>query len=102
MVRMPGTQQFAGSALRPMDAILRAAVMWGISPVDVWPHYSVIPGRWLGVETAIKSGSTEDYCLIECGRTVDIGEVEMKCQIVSGGKKMEPFVVSLPDHLRKA
>lgn len=100
VVRMPGTQQFAGSALRPMDAILRAAVMWGISPAEVWPHYSLIPGRWLGVEAAIQSGSTEDYCLMEWGRTVDIGEIEMKCQVVSGGKKMDPFTVNLPDHLR--
>lgn len=100
VVRMPGTQQFAGSALRPMDAILRAAVMWGISPVDVWPHYSLIPGRWLGVETAIKSGSNDDFCLIEWGRAADKGEIEMKCQVVSGGKNMESFTVKLPEHLK--
>ena len=56
VVRQPGQSNFAGSALKPIDGILRAAEMLGKNWKDLWPHGSLIPSKWLGLPLGLKVG----------------------------------------------
>ena len=49
VVRQPGKQLFAGSALRPIDGVFRAAEMLQCAWQEVWPRFSTAPARLLGV-----------------------------------------------------
>lgn len=96
VVRMPGTRQFAGSALTPMDGILRAALMWKMDPVQIWPHVTSIPGRWLGVDTEHLKMTGQAYC----HATVlydTLGNPEgMAVTVFSGGKEINSMEVFPP------
>ncbi len=59
IVHHPGSRQFAGSALRPIDGVLRAAVMLGRPWQQVWDYFSVNPARYMGLASA------DDWCLLE-------------------------------------
>lgn len=50
IVRQPGRTNFAGSALTPVEAVVRAADMLGVSREETWPRMSVQTARWLGIE----------------------------------------------------
>jgi N-acetylglucosamine-6-phosphate deacetylase len=65
IVRLPGSPNFAGSALEPIDAILRAAEMLHCSWRDIWRNYSEIPAKFIGVDHELKPGVPADFCLIE-------------------------------------
>src|SRR2546430_11238503 len=45
VVRQPGKPLFAGSALRPIDGIIRAAQMLDCSWSEIWPRFSAMPAR---------------------------------------------------------
>jgi N-acetylglucosamine-6-phosphate deacetylase len=49
IVRKPGSPQFAGSALRPVEGVFRAATMLGRPWQQVWDHFSVVPARFMGL-----------------------------------------------------
>lgn len=66
IVRLPGTPNFAGSALRPIDGIFRAAKMLQSSWQEVWPRFSAAPARFMGwPEGDLKSGGPATFCLLE-------------------------------------
>jgi N-acetylglucosamine-6-phosphate deacetylase len=65
IVRRPGKPNFAGSALRPIDGVFRAAKMLGVSWRDVWDGYSVRPAAMAGLAVALKPGAPADFCLLE-------------------------------------
>jgi N-acetylglucosamine-6-phosphate deacetylase len=58
IVRRPGSRQFAGSALRPIDGVFRAAAMLGRPWQDVWRHFSTVPAQRMGL------AAPEDWCLL--------------------------------------
>ncbi|MBM3871672.1 MAG: hypothetical protein FJ392_12030 [Verrucomicrobia bacterium] len=64
IVRQPGRPNFAGSALKPVDGITRAAQMLGKSWRDVWPHFSERPAELMGLPNKIAVGQPADFCLI--------------------------------------
>lgn len=73
IVRLPGTPNFAGSALQPIDGVSRAAEMLGCSWQDVWPHFSTAPGRFMGLpDTELKVGGPAAFCLIQTSPTNQI------------------------------
>ncbi|MFN0066624.1 MAG: N-acetylglucosamine-6-phosphate deacetylase [Limisphaerales bacterium] len=45
VVRQPGRPNFAGSALRPIEGVRRAAAMLGVSWRAVWDGFSRVPAR---------------------------------------------------------
>ena len=65
IVRLPGTPNFAGSALRPIDGVLRAADMLDCSWQEVWPRFSEAPARLMGIEFGLEAGRRADFCLLE-------------------------------------
>jgi N-acetylglucosamine-6-phosphate deacetylase len=65
IVRQPGGPNYAGSALRPMDGVFRAAQMLGCPWQDVWDGFSIRPARFAGFEVDLVCGRSADFCLIE-------------------------------------
>jgi len=65
IVRQPGKSNFAGSALRPIDGVFRAARMLGKSWREVWDAFSVRPARFAGLNTGLDLGAPADFCLLD-------------------------------------
>ena len=65
VVRLPGKPLFAGSALRPVDGVLRAAEMLGRPWQEVWPRFSITPGRLMGLPNELEVGEPADFCLLK-------------------------------------
>jgi len=65
IVRQPGHSNFAGSALRPIDGVLRAAAMLGAPWAQAWDRFSVIPAAWMGIPHGLQPGCPADLCLLD-------------------------------------
>jgi len=65
IVRLPGSPNFAGSALAPIDGVFRAAEMLNCEWREVWRNFSELPARFLGLDHGLKVGGVADFCLIE-------------------------------------
>lgn len=64
VVRQPGGTHFAGSAATPIEAVLRAAAMLGVSWREAWERMSKATARWLG-DAANEPALTSGGCLVE-------------------------------------
>jgi N-acetylglucosamine-6-phosphate deacetylase len=64
IVRMPGSTNYAGSALRPIDGVLRAAEMLRCTWHDVWPRYSHVPASLAGLSSPLEVGAAADFCVL--------------------------------------
>ncbi|HAM71307.1 MAG TPA: N-acetylglucosamine-6-phosphate deacetylase [Verrucomicrobiales bacterium] len=64
IVRRPGTTQFAGSALRPVDGVFRAAAMTGAPWQESWLRFSDLPARRMGLEPGLAVGAPAEFCLL--------------------------------------
>jgi N-acetylglucosamine-6-phosphate deacetylase len=64
IVRLPGSTNYAGSALRPIDGIFRAAEMLRCSWRDVWPNFSIIPASLAGLPSGLTVGAPADFCVL--------------------------------------
>jgi N-acetylglucosamine-6-phosphate deacetylase len=64
IVRLPGSTNYAGSALRPIDGIFRAAEMLRCSWRDVWPNFSIIPASLAGLPSGLTAGAPADFCVL--------------------------------------
>jgi N-acetylglucosamine-6-phosphate deacetylase len=65
IVRQPGRSLFAGSALRPIEGVLRAAHMLGCSWQEVWPRLSKAPAKLMGLRNELAVGESADFCLLK-------------------------------------
>ncbi len=80
IVRHPGQTNFAGSALRPVDGVFRAAKMLGCSWQECWQRFSEAPARFVGIQNSIAINARATFCTIEFAdgkprvRTVTQGE----------------------------
>ena len=64
IVRQPGQTNFAGSALRPVDGVFRAAQMLNCPWQECWRRFSEAPSRFIGYPHELGAGSTS-YCLVD-------------------------------------
>jgi N-acetylglucosamine-6-phosphate deacetylase len=64
IVRQPGKQLFAGSALRPIDGIFRAAGMLDRPWQEIWPRFSTKPAGLMGLQNDLGPGAPADFCLL--------------------------------------
>jgi N-acetylglucosamine-6-phosphate deacetylase len=64
IVRQPGKQLFAGSALRPIDAVFRAARMLNRPWQEIWPRFSKTPARIMELQNNLSPGAPADFCLL--------------------------------------
>jgi N-acetylglucosamine-6-phosphate deacetylase len=65
VVRQPGKPLFAGSALRPVDGVFRAAQMLGCSWREVWKRFSEAPARFMGLNNELAVGQRADFCVLK-------------------------------------
>jgi N-acetylglucosamine-6-phosphate deacetylase len=65
IVRKPGSQLFAGSALEPLQAVFRAAEMLDCSWQEVWPRLSDVPARMMGLPAGLEAGSPATFCVLQ-------------------------------------
>jgi len=65
IVRQPGKTNFAGSALRPIQGILRATGVLGTSWQSVWGHFSTIPRKLMGLNAELGVGKEATFCVLE-------------------------------------
>lgn len=67
IVRLPGSMNFAGSSLRPIDGVFNAAQMLAGTWQEVWKFFSENPAKRLDRENLIKSDLPADFCVLEEG-----------------------------------
>lgn len=65
IVRQPGKTNFAGSALRPVDGVWRAASMLGVPWQETWRRFSETPAQFIGLGSGLEVGQPADLCLLE-------------------------------------
>jgi N-acetylglucosamine-6-phosphate deacetylase len=64
IVRQPGQTNFAGSALRPMDGVARAAAMLEVPWQEAWRRMSELPARFMGLSHELAVGQPATFCLL--------------------------------------
>lgn len=65
IVRQPGKTNFAGSALKPIGGIFRAAEMLNCSWRKVWPRFSEQPAKFVGLKNELALGSRANICVLK-------------------------------------
>jgi len=64
IVRLPGSQNFAGSSLTPLEAPFFAAQMLQGNWRDCWDAISTVPARFMGLEAGLAPGQPANFCLV--------------------------------------
>jgi N-acetylglucosamine-6-phosphate deacetylase len=62
IVRQPGKTNFAGSALRPIDGIFRAAEMLNCPWQEAWGRWSQKPAAFMGLPDGLEPGQPANLC----------------------------------------
>jgi N-acetylglucosamine-6-phosphate deacetylase len=65
IVRLPGTPNFAGSSLAPIDGIFRAGEMLKRDWQDVWKYFSETPAKRIDRENLLEAGTPADFCVLK-------------------------------------
>jgi N-acetylglucosamine-6-phosphate deacetylase len=65
IVRQPGRTNFAGSALRPVDGVFRAAEMLHCPWQEAWARFSEVPARLMGLRHELAVGQSATFCLLK-------------------------------------
>lgn len=76
IVRIPGQSNFAGSALRPVQGIERAAEMLQRTWRDVWDFGSLNPAKLMRLSSGLEVGDAADLCLVH-GTSTTLDRVEL-------------------------
>jgi N-acetylglucosamine-6-phosphate deacetylase len=86
VVRLPGQPYFAGSALRPVDGVWRAASMAEEPWQAAWRRFSQLPAEWLGLPCGLGVGKRADFCLIPVSESKPPGRL----RVFVGGEESDP------------
>jgi N-acetylglucosamine-6-phosphate deacetylase len=65
IVRQPGKTNFAGSALRPVDGVFRAARMLNCPWQETWARFSETPARLMGLQNELMVGRPATFCVLK-------------------------------------
>jgi len=65
IVRQPGKPLFAGSALRPVDGVFRAAKMLGCTWQAAWTRFSTAPAKLMGLRNELAIGHPANFCVLK-------------------------------------
>jgi N-acetylglucosamine-6-phosphate deacetylase len=77
VVRQPGQSLFAGSALKPIDGVIRAAEMLRSPWQDVWHRFSEAPAAFMGIRNELVVGQPADFCLLKSSGNAAIPEIQV-------------------------
>lgn len=87
IVRQPGARNYAGSALRPMDGVFRAAQMLGCAWQEVWDGFSIRPARFAGCDVGLTCGRSADFCLLQFSGEESSAEAELFVRGAAVGRR---------------
>jgi N-acetylglucosamine-6-phosphate deacetylase len=65
IVRQPGKTNFAGSALKPIVGVFRAAYMLQQPWQEAWKRFSEIPARMMNLPHGLEKGKPANFCLLK-------------------------------------
>ena len=77
IVRQPGKTNFAGSALRPIDGVLRTARMLSAPWQETWKRFSEHPAKFIGLRNDFVVGQLANFCLAKTSNENVIESVEV-------------------------
>jgi N-acetylglucosamine-6-phosphate deacetylase len=77
VVRLPRSQNFAGSALRPIEGVFRAAEMLHTDWRDVWERASTRPARLMNLPGGLEPGTVAPACLLRIDGAGKLTELSM-------------------------
>ena len=69
IVRLPGSQNFAGSSLTPIEAPFFAGQMRDVMWQDCWDHIAGIPARFMGLKHEFAVGEPANFCIFSASET---------------------------------
>ena len=78
VVRQSGKPLFAGSALRPVEGVFRAAEMLRSSWQESWKRFSEIPARLVGLRAGLTVGDPSHLCAL----TFSEDRKLLECQVL--------------------
>jgi N-acetylglucosamine-6-phosphate deacetylase len=64
IVRQPGKTNFAGSALKPVDGIFRAAEMLNAPWQETWKRAAEVPAQFMGLKNEMAVNQPANFCLL--------------------------------------
>jgi N-acetylglucosamine-6-phosphate deacetylase len=65
IVRQPGKTNFAGSALRPIEGVFRAAQMLNCPWQETWSRLSIVPSKLMGLPCELRVGGRATFCTVQ-------------------------------------
>ncbi len=77
IVRQPGQSNYAGSALRPVDGVFRAAHMLGCPWQEAWTRFADGPRQFLGQPWSWALGDRADFCLLKVAGDHRLDQLEV-------------------------
>jgi N-acetylglucosamine-6-phosphate deacetylase len=78
IVRQPDKPLFAGSALRAIDGVFRAAAMLGCDWQKVWDKFSEAPARLMGLPHKFDPDISNPVCVVHKTDAKTLGSVEIR------------------------
>jgi N-acetylglucosamine-6-phosphate deacetylase len=86
VVRQPGQSNYAGSGLRPIDGVWRAAQMLGRPWQAVWDFFSRHPARLMGWKHDLEIGAPATFCVLEAtDASINVLQTAVDGQMGRGG-----------------
>ena len=79
VVRLPGKTNFAGSALRPIDGVFRAAEMLGVPWQETWQRAAEAPAKFMRLQNEIAVGQRADFCIVRMTIDGRLAELSFVC-----------------------
>ncbi|MGZ5508658.1 MAG: N-acetylglucosamine-6-phosphate deacetylase, partial [Limisphaerales bacterium] len=79
VVRLPGKTNFAGSALRPIDGVFRAAGMLAVPWQETWKRAAEAPAKFMGLRNEIAVGQRADFCVVRLTADGRLAELSFVC-----------------------
>jgi N-acetylglucosamine-6-phosphate deacetylase len=88
VVRQPGKSNYAGSALRPIDGVFRAARMLNCAWRETWRGFSDRPLQLMGWSAGLRPGAKADFCLLRLEDRGDGAEELRELRLFRAGQQV--------------
>ena len=77
IVRQPGQSNFAGSALRPVEGVFRAAEMLDVPWQEAWRRLSETPAKLMGLRNELAVGQPATFCELKFSAAQPLPELRV-------------------------
>ncbi|MCL5097267.1 MAG: N-acetylglucosamine-6-phosphate deacetylase [Candidatus Omnitrophica bacterium] len=77
VVQLPGSTNYAGSALRPIDGVFRAVQMLNCPWQAAWRHFSLLPAAFMVRRMVLAPGEPANFCLLRTTSEQQLQELQV-------------------------